>query len=1150
MQRVLGLVFAVVVSMPVSRLLAQTATGSIYGTVTDPNGAVVPGAIVAAKHVPTGQEFETHTTDGGLYVFPSLPSGPYTVDVEKTGFKKLTRANLEIRVAQRQTLDLQLEVGDLQQTVEVTAETPLLDSGTSERGTGFSTKFMANLPLFTGGIRGANSFVAYLPGVNSWRETSVNGSGGRGKDVQIDGASLIIPESGGVVFNFPGAEMFGEFKLLTDTFAAEHGRMGGGLEVYLTKSGTNDLHGAAFWYLRRDIFNANQWAFKSSGRIKPKERFNEGGGAAGGPVWIPKVYDGRNRTFWYLTYSKDLRPATIGPTTSSIPTVRMKNGDFAEIGRLIYDPATTTGTSRAAFPNNAIPRARFSRASGNFVSAIPDANLPGLNNNYAFVNQTTVDDVIWSLKVEHAFSSTNRLAYFHSLQDQVVGNTFALPAALGQGLGVNFQRPQNFRFNHDWSISPTVLLHSTFGYSSTRQGWDNPAQRGFASKVGLSVPTDATPRVRFAGTDGLTAWGVQDGKVDNGKQLNKTYHFSQNLTWVRGRHEFKMGGDIRRLQTSGEDKAGTNGLFQFERAQTALPTATGTTGHSFGSFLLGAPNEVQFTTLPILIGAIRYGYHAGYFQDNWKVNSRLTLNLGFRYEVPIGFHSEKYDFSAFNPTKPNPGADNLPGSMVFAGFGTGRIGAKRFFPTDYSDIGPRVGAALQLTPKTVLRGGWGIYYQTLGNGGCGCATGFTGPPGSLTADGANPAFLWDAGVPIPQGAKPPFIDPAFGILSAPTMDLMGPTFGKAPRIYSWSFSIQREIQNFLIDVAYVGSRANGLNATLMANQVDPKHLALGSLLRRRIDDPEVVSRGFRKPYASFPNSQTLAQALRPFPHYFDVFDRNAGVGRTWYDALQTKVERRFGAWQLLGNYTWSKSFGMLHYRQIFSQFEAFAQNNYDLSDSKSLLFADQPHVFNLLSAWDVPIGRGRRFLSTRHRALDLAVGGWTVSTILRYVNGGPIDVAPANTLYAGTLFTRYKKANRTGAPIRTGIDHGTLDPNNPNVRFFTCQPAPVAGRPGQFSCAAGSTPFVSPGEFEFGTASRYFSDFRQPRILDERISIAKRFSLWRDERVKFHYRADFFNLFNRTNFGINGAIDNPDFGKATGPQSGARAITMGLRLEF
>ncbi|MCC6366708.1 MAG: TonB-dependent receptor [Bryobacterales bacterium] len=1123
---------------------AQQNTGSIGGTVTDPNGASVPGAQVAAKNDATGLNIETVTNDAGLYVFPSLQAGQYTITVEKTGFKRLNRSGIEVRVALRIALDLQLEVGDVQQSVDVTAEAPMLEATTSERGQNFSTQFMETLPLFTGGIRNPENFVRYMPGVNSAAETSINGSIGRGKEVMIDGASLIIPESGGVVFNFPAAEMFGEFKLVTGTYSAEYGRFGGGVETFITKSGTNSLHGRGFWNLRRDIFDANAWAFNRSGIARPKTRINESGFSVGGPVFIPKAYDGRNKTFWFFTYSRDLRPATNAPTQSTIPTAAMKNGDFT--GMRIYDPLTTVGDTRQPFAGNLIPKSRFSRISSGFVSVLPDPNANTLQNNLNFVNTSQLTDNVWSIKVDHAFSPNNRLSYFHSLQDQNTAADTALPGPLGQGLGSSFQRPRNFRVNHDLVIRPTLLLHSTFGFSQTRQGWDNPAQRGFASKVGLSLPTDATPRVRFAAADQYTPWGVQDGKVENGFQNNNTYHVNSNLSWIRGKHEFKMGGDFRRLQTIANDKAGSNGLFQFERTQTALLSDLAGTGNSFASFLLGAPDRVEFTTLPVPDVQIRYGYHAGYFQDNWKLTSRLTLNIGFRYEVPIGWHMSNYQYSTFDPTVTNPKADNRAGAMIFMGPGPGRTGTKRPYPTDYSDFGPRGGFAYMLTSKTVLRGGFGIYYETLGNGGCGCTLGFAGPPGTLVSDGRNPAVLWDTGLQIPQGAKPPFIDPSFGNFQ--DVEYTGPDFGKAPRVYNWSFNVQHTIGAFLIDAAYVGNRGVGLNSTLDFNQVDPKYLTLGALLRQPISNPQVAALGYGKPFSSFPVTESLAQALRPYPQFRFIQDRNSGDGRTWYDSFQLKVERRFGAWQMMGSYVFSKSLSKLTYRQIFSQnfsAGAQAQNNYNLDDSKSYLPFDQPHVFNLLNSFDLPFGRGRKFLGSSNRAVDALIGGWNVGAIQQYYTPAPFAIASTNTL-GNVLFTRYRAANQTSVPIRANGDRGSLDPGNPNVRWFTPCQAQGSG------CVNGTAPFANPGDFEFGTASAFNSKFRNPMILSENISISKRFNVLHvfDHDVNFRYRADFFNMFNRTKFGVNGNWQSADFGRATGPQVGARLITMGLLLEF
>ncbi len=1132
-------------------LLAQVNSGSISGVITDPNGASIPGARVLTRNTASGLQSETLTSDAGLFVFPSLPVGAYELSVEKAGFKKLSRGPIEVRIASRQELDLKLDVGDVQQTVTVSEQGELLETSSSQRGTSLSPRMMNNLPFFSGGIRNPRAFVSYMPGVNNTPTTgeiTVSGAGARSQELLIDGASNTNPESGGTSFNFPAAEIFGEFKLLTSSFDAEYGRFGGGVEIYVTKSGTNDYHGSAFLNMRRDIWNANAWSFNAAGRARPKDRFNEQGIGGGGPVFIPKIYDGRNRTFFFMTYSQDKRPVSTSSALSTVPTARMKQGDFSQLpaSQIIYDPSTTAGNTRAPFPGNMIPKSRWSKIATNLISSIPDPTRPSLTGNYDNINSLRYDRPIWSLKLDHAFSGNNRLSFTLTEEKELSDSLTAFPGPLGQGLQ-NFQRPDNWRFNHDLVLKPTVLLHSTIGYSRYRQVWNNPFQQGFASKFGfpgITGDSDATPRVQFSGGDALTAWGVQDGKVNNGSQFNITYHFNQQLSWIRGKHEFRMGWDIRRLQTtsapSSLDLAGSNGQYTFARAQTALPTNLSGTGHAFASLLLGLPDNANRTATPVIIGNIRYGYHAGFFQDTWKVTPRLTLNLGLRYEVPVGWHDLDGNYSGLDRKVPNPAAGNIPGAIMFFGKGPGRTGSNRPYKNDFSDLGPRFGISYRLTEKTVFRGGWGTYYQTLGNGGCGCRIGFANPI-SVNSDGVNGALQWDNGITPPPGFQPP---PVFdqAVFLNQNVDVFSDKFGEAPRIYTWSASIQHEIKKFVLDVAYAGNRGHGLNSTVLLNQLPVSRLALGSLLQRRIDDPAVIAAGFTKPYAGFANSNTLAQALRPFPQYLDISERNAGIGRTWYDALQTKLERRFGDWQLMAAYTFSKSLGVGHYRQIFSQnfgtagYNVAAQDNYNYAEMKSFMPFHQAHVFNILNSYDLPFGRGKKYLSSSNFVTNLLVGGWTVSSVQQYRSGPLVLVqAPSNTLGTGVLFTQFKKANVGTGPIQTGIDRKTLDPNNPSTRWFN------------------AAAFTTPGQFELGNASQYYGDFRNPPLMQENVSINKRmkFPVHGDRSIDLIYRADAFNIFNRTNFGgIIGTLGNPNFGRPTGPQTGARLITMGVRLDF
>lgn len=1141
-----------------SAMFGQSSTGSLSGTVMDAANAVVAGANVSARQEETGLALQTVTSEAGLYVFPNVPVGNYTITVEKPGFKKLVRSGIQILIAQRQTLDLQLEIGDVAQSVQVTAAPPLLDTETSERGQTLTPKMFQSLPLWNGGLQSPEAFLTFMPSVNAGAETSISGSTGRAREVLIDGASNVIPESGGTEFNPPSAEAFGELKLLTGTYTAEYGRTGGGIEIFTSKSGTNDIHGTWTYNMLRDIWNAAGWSVNQNPAnppgYRPKNRLNETGGGIGGPVYIPKVYDGRNKTFFYVSDDNNLAPITPTSVTNTVPTTLMTQGNFSQLPQAIYDPATTSGSGttaiRTPFPGNIIPTSRFSKISSNIIPFIPSPNSSALTNNHAFVNTTQTTDHVWSLKIDQVFSEKNRLSYFQSLDNQDIAAVSDFSGPLGTGLGNQYQKPQVFRINHDYTFSPTVLLHTTYGYSSTRQVWFVPAQAGFASKVGfpgLKGDSDATPIMSFAAADfpagqqsgsltGGMYFGMSQGKVNNGGQNNFTTMVDQGLTWVKNKHEFKMGWVMRRQQTSPPslqtgDLAGTNGSYIFARNETASPSALGTTGNSFASFLLGFPDSASAVATPVQFAAIHYQYYGFYFQDNWRVNSKLTLNLGMRYEIPINWYASI--MGSVNLTTPNPAANNYPGAYMFAGSGPNRSGLTRFWPTDFTDIGPRAGFAYQLTPKTILRGGFGIYYEATGNGGCGCTIG-ANQNLSQTSDGLNPPFQWDNGIPTPPGYKPPpNITPSAG--NGQAVDFMGPNFGKAPRVYNWSLNLQREIGKWLIDVAYVGNRGHSLNSTVDLNQVNPSYLSLGSLLQQSITSPAVVAAGFTKPYANFPDNGSLAQALRPYPQFLNVWSRNSGDGRTWYDSAQFKVERRFGDWQIMASYVRSKTLGMLTYRQIFSQNQVYAQDMYNLANAKTYLPFDLPNVFNFINTYDLPFGTGKKFLNTKNRFVNAIVGNWTIADDHQYRSGALFSLTCPNTLGNGVLFTDARMCNANGGAILSGQDRTSLNPNNPSSIYFN------------------AAPFSVPGQFAFGTSSQYNSKFRQPPVLIDQLNLLKQVMVWPKgdgSAMRLQFNASAFNLFNRTNFGVNGTVGNANFGRATGPQYGPRTITMGLRLYF
>src|SRR5438093_4641395 len=390
----LSLMFAL--SIPA---FAQLSTGSLSGTVTDPSGAAVAGATVTATQTTTGRSLLTVSTDAGLYAFPNLDVGPYTLTVENTGFKKLSRSNIVISISTRSVVDVTLEVGDVAETVTVTAEVPVLQSASSEVGTNFAPRLFRDAPIYAGGLRNPENFIGYQAGVvnGAGAEGGISGGARRSKEILIDGANATNPESGGVAFNgLPSVEALGEFKLVNNSFAAEYGRTGGGLESFVTASGGNQFHGNVFDYHTSSALSANAWANNARNVKKPSYHGNDYGFALGGPVWVPRLYDGKDRTFFFFAL-ENFRRTDSSSRFLNVPTARQRQGDFSELlPRLIYDPA-----SGEAFAGNIIPQTRISTVSKNILAVVPQPSSGGLQQNYLGIVTTRSELDSWSLKINH-----------------------------------------------------------------------------------------------------------------------------------------------------------------------------------------------------------------------------------------------------------------------------------------------------------------------------------------------------------------------------------------------------------------------------------------------------------------------------------------------------------------------------------------------------------------------------------------------------------------------------------------------------------------------------------------------------------------------------------------------------------------------------
>ncbi|MBC7928500.1 MAG: TonB-dependent receptor [Bryobacteraceae bacterium] len=1115
-----------------SLVYAQSDRATVTGRVTDATDAAVANATVVISNQETGIRSTTRTNDAGNYVVGQLPAGKYEVTIEAPGFRRSVRKDTELSIAQTLALNVMLEVGQVEQQIEVTGAAPLVESATSDLGTVVNRERIIDLPLqVSGNMRHPGSFVFLAPGVTGdTSNTQINGSQNRSKEILMDGIGSTSPESGGLIFTYPPVESISEFKLVSSNFSAEYGRSGAGFEVYTTRSGTNEFHGSVWEYLRNEKLDARGFI----ARTRAINKQNEFGVAFGGPILLPKLYNGRNRTFFHFVYGGYRFRAGALNELVSFPTTAMQRGDFSGVTRngqpvIIYNPATTRadgagGFTRDPFPGNIIPQNQFSAVSRRYLQFLPTPSNSSQLNNFQVVGSQSIERNVWTGKFDHQFSDKNRVNFFVFWNEQSLTDPERLPGALSPAL--DEQRPARWlRLNHDYLFGPTVLNNLRAGYTREPQVWSRTTSgQGYLQQLGLTgvnPPGDILPRIMLG--DGLTSWG--DQTKNTGKQVNNTLQIADTLSWVRGNHSFKFGGDGRWMQTNGADPANQQGRFFFNSNETAFPTAAGraNSGHSFASLLLGQVDAAEYNALLVVPGN-RYQYWAAFVQDDWKITRKLTLNLGLRWEYFAPRREHNDNFSSFDPSLPNPGAGGRPGAVSFLGTGPGRDDSRNSFADSYwKNFGPRVGFAYQLFNRTVLRGGYTMFYgpgnATQGlRGSQNFLFGFNGSPSYATLDaGVTPAFNWDSGFPS-NWPRPPFIDPT--VQNGSNVNMIGRGDARPPYFQNFQFSVQQEvITGLLLEASYVGVKGTRLGTGLFnINEVDPSYLSLGSTLTQNITSPAAAAAGITAPYAGFRGS--VAQALRPYPQYLNVVNNSNPNGNSTYHALQTKVERRFArGLTVLGAYTWAKT---ISDGDVSAGGGPSGQTFYNRRLEKAVSTNDVPHVVAISYTWELPFGPGKPFLNSGGIA-GRVVGGWQLTGIHQYQSGRPIALTANSTL-----------------PIFNGI----LRPDaNSDVTKRLTPADPLAGswiNPAAFSAPTG---------FRLGTSARAYTDLRADEYLNESFGLIKRTPLW--EKVTLTFRAEFFNAFNRTVFNAPvGNVSAGNFGRVTQQSNTPRQGQVALRIDF
>ncbi len=1114
-------------------LWGQADRGTVTGLITDPSGAAVPGATITMKNTATNVEASTTADPSGNYSLPNLTVGVYQMTVAAPGFRTHVRSGVQLQVNQVARLDIVMEVGEVTQTVNVVGEVPLLQTESTDVGTTINSKQFLQLPLtLGGGIRNPSSFILLSPGVNpgsTW-EKHIGGGSSFTDMVYYDGIALSRGDLSNDGEVNPSVDAIAEFKLVSNTYSAEYAHAMNGVTTFTMKSGTNDLHGSA-WYFWHDEHIVARGFFSPA---KAPDKQNEWGWTAGGPIMLPKVYNGRNRSFFFFSMDQFYRRGGQFPSLVTVPTSRMLTGDFGEWPDPLYDPATTAPSgstfTRAPFPNNIVPQSRWSRVSSNMVSYHPQPQFPGISANYlAPLTSPMVDQRHSGFKIDHQISAKHRISGMFNYTDRPsvkAGNVGIQPGWPLDGRPLdthNYQvvTTRVISVNYDQTWTPTVLNHIGLGFSRFRnpnfsenfnQGWVQP-NCGKLQLCGLQF--DLFPIVSFG--QGYTTYGAS---IASDNYFN-TYTLLDTVSVVRGKHSFKLGFETQQHQDTFRNFGNGAGTYNFSQLETGLP-GTARSGNAWASFLLGYVDSAS-AYFKATDPERRYNYYGFFIDDTWKLTPKLTLNAGLRYEINTTISDRGKRLSYMDISKPNPGAGNLPGAYVFAANGD----FASITDPNYRGFAPRLGIAYSLANRTVIRAGAGIYYavyigQGVGTPADGYATSASFSSGN---NGINPAFLWDNG--FPQNFKrPPTIEPTVqnGQGASASFRHAGSFI---PYSQQWNFVIEHQFSNSLsVSAAYVGNKSTHVrDPDANLNQLPASLLGLGTLLQQNINSPAAQAAGLHEPFpgfaALFGSRATVGQALRPFPQYTGVGVLGNPFGNSSYHSFQLKVDKRFyrGLSGTLA-YTASK---MLADARMYTADNVvnFRQDAYHRE--KSLYPTDQPQVLTASYYYELPIGRNKAFLSNLSGVGNKLLGGWIISGVHSYAKGYPLAVTAPNSL---PIFNPSLRPDLTGAPLRAPQGPGQFDPNRD--RWLN----PAA--------------FRQPAPFTFGNAPPYLN-VRQPSILNENFALLKDTNI--TERVVHEFRFEVSNPLNRVIFASpNRDISSPNFGKITGVNGSPRVLQFGMKL--
>ena len=1171
------LLFAFLLTVPV---LAQTDRGTITGTVTDPSGAAIPGVRITLDHLASGESLPASTNEGGQYTKPNLIPGDYRITYEAQGFKKLIRSGITLKVTDVLRVDVKLELGAVADSIEVTADVSRLQTDSPEVGTSLSGKAMIDLPLsFGSGGRHAEDFAfSITPGVSGTGLVShINGSTGYSKETLVDGASVTVNQSGDQTAALVSPEALQEVKIQTSALSAEFGRTQGGVFNFVMKSGTNQIHGSAYFGLRNEALNANTFANNFRGSPRALDRKQNYAASFGGAVVIPKLYDGHNKTFFYTSYERyKERSYGLGAPTKSEPIPAFYDGDFsrllgattstkdalgnAVVTGAIYDPATFaqlpsgryTGT---VFPGNKIPSSRFSQVSqklnaiakAHYIPTVrdPSGQIP-LQNNASFPTSGAPewDHYQFSVKADQVVTANQRLAFSmnHHYSPRFIldsGGMWDPTDVYGGPLAKSRLRGDTGsmgRLGYDWTLSPTVLNHTTlsFNHRGNPQKVISTDING-AAAIGLKgITTKGYPQITWGSGPIVTL--DNPGFIKDSYRSDESWSVADTVSFSKGRHYMKAGIDYRRNVQNYQNSA--TSTFVFNARATSIPNETfsgNTTGYSFASYLLGILDSASITDANSLGGRRRY--LGAFIQDDFKLNSRLTLNLGLRWEFQPPQSEAANRQSSWNPNKIDP-ISGLKGAYDFNGNCSVCNGNSYFGTRHYKDFGPRFGFAYQAPAKFVVRGAYGILYEAdsfnvYGGTPLGQQTSLQASGTySYSADGVTPwagILKWDNGLPSSR-FSPATYDVSWGDKNTPGM--FDPNYGKNAYVQQWSLNLQREVWNHtVLDIGYIGNKGTGIKVGELQriNQLPASVLSqYGTKLNNAIRNAaDAAANGIAYPYPGFVG--TVASALRPYPQLQGNSTVNvygSPLGFSTYHALQITLNRevRKGL-KVYANYVWSKS--------ISNVDSSFVGDNasrpidyYNLKLEKSVSSYDIPRALKAFVNYDLPTG-GNKWV----RRLT---GGWSVAAILNYYDGTPLGPFTAPTALSSGWNGAVNRPNvAAGDLMNSAFSIGNFELSSPKSAVNT-----------YLNKAA----FSSPTPLTLGSGARYYTQIRDFATLNEDLSLQNYRRI--TEKIGFRLRAEILNAFNRHQLGgVSTSVNNANFGQVTSV-SGNRNIQVSARLEF